>query len=63
MVDHVKTQLPYACLNGIIAFITFIVAGITGSPISLALAIILLIICVFTWNTFESKKSHIKSFK
>ncbi|GAB2535351.1 Na+/H+ antiporter NhaC family protein [Gracilibacillus alcaliphilus] len=46
-IDHVKTQFPYALVNGIIAFIGFIVAGITGSVWTLILVIALLILAVW----------------
>ena len=29
--DHVNTQLPYACVTGLSALITFLIAGFTGS--------------------------------
>lgn len=42
--DHVKTQFPYALLNASIAFVGFIVAGLTGSAYTLLLAILLLVV-------------------
>ena len=45
-IDHVKTQFPYALLNAIIAFIGFVVAGITGSALTLILTVGLLITAV-----------------
>lgn len=45
-IDHVKTQLPYALLNGGVSFIGFIIAGITGSPMALLISIILFIIMI-----------------
>ena len=38
-IDHVKTQFPYALLNALIAFVGFIVAGITGSAVTLLLTV------------------------
>ncbi|PIC64569.1 sodium:proton exchanger [Sporosarcina sp. P13] len=43
-IDHVKTQLPYALLNAIGAFIGFIVAGITGSVYTIFLSVALIMI-------------------
>jgi len=43
-VDHVKTQLSYAVLNAIISFGAYIVAGFTGSPIALVLAIAAMVV-------------------
>ena len=56
LVDHVKTQLPYAVINGGIAFLAFLFAGFTGSPAAVVLAVVLLVIVVFTWNKMEIKK-------
>ena len=56
LVEHVKTQLPYACVNGVIAFISFIIAGITKSPFCVVFAVLVLVICMFVWNKIESKK-------
>jgi len=30
-VDHVKTQLPYAALNGVVSVVALLAAGVTGS--------------------------------
>lgn len=46
-IDHVKTQFPYALLNASVAFVGFIVAGITGSVYTLLLTVALLVIAVF----------------
>lgn len=58
-VDHVKTQLPYSLLNGFISFGAYIIAGITGSPLALTVALVLLLIAL----PFLSKKYgvHIKN--
>lgn len=45
--DHVKTQFPYAVTNGTIALIGFLVAGVTGSALTLLLTIVLLVLAVF----------------
>lgn len=55
-IDHVKTQLPYALLNASIAFIGFIVAGITGSAYTLILTLVLLIAVVFIFSKIQSIK-------
>ena len=55
-IDHVKTQLPYAILNAAIALVGFIVAGITGSALTLILTIILLITAVFIISKTQDRK-------
>ena len=55
LVDHVRTQLPYASINGVIAFIGFIIAGITGSAISTAISVGLLLAVIFCWNYYDRK--------
>lgn len=50
LVDHVKTQLPYACVNGVIAFVTFIFAGFTKSPLAVVLAVVLLLAVMMVWG-------------
>ena len=55
-IDHVKTQIPYALLNAVIAFVGYIVAGITGSAWTLVLTIVLLILSVTILSKFKSRK-------
>ncbi len=55
-IDHVKTQFPYALLNGIVSFIGFIVAGITGSAWTLILTAALLVVAVFTLSKLQKGK-------
>lgn len=55
-IDHVKTQLPYALLNASIAFIGYIVAGITGSVLTLLLILALLIITIFLLSKNHKRK-------
>ncbi|QED48084.1 Na+/H+ antiporter NhaC family protein [Cytobacillus dafuensis] len=55
-IDHVKTQFPYALLNASIAFIGFIVAGITGSAFTIILNIVLLIGAIFVLSKIHKKK-------
>lgn len=38
--EHFRTQLPYALVNGAIALVGFLFAGITESPLTLVLALI-----------------------
>jgi len=45
-IDHVKTQLPYALINGLVSFIAYIIAGMTDSVIVLFVAIAALIISI-----------------
>lgn len=52
-VDHVKTQLSYALLNGFVSFIGFIIAGITGSPIALLISVVLFIILIALASKFR----------
>ena len=56
LVDHVKTQLPYALVNGAIAFVTFILAGITKSPACLLFAVAALILAVFLIHVTSEKR-------
>lgn len=55
-VDHVKTQLSYALLNGSVSFIGFIIAGLTGSPLALVVSIILQVILVIVASKFRGIK-------
>lgn len=55
LADHVRTQLPYAAINGVIAFVGFIIAGLTGSAISTVIAVALLLAVIFGWNYYDRK--------
>lgn len=66
-VDHVKTQLPYASLVAVIAFITYLVGGIIinaningvlGGLIMWAIAIGLFVCAVFLIKLIEKKKGQ-----
>lgn len=57
LVDHVKTQLPYALVNGVIAFLCFLLAGYTRSPFCSVLAVVILLLCMFAWSKLEDKKA------
>lgn len=56
LVDHVRTQLPYACVNGVIAFAAFLFAGFTKSPAAIVLAVVLLLAVMMVWGR-KSQKS------
>lgn len=57
LVDHVKTQLPYAIVNGVIAFLCFMLAGFTRSPFCAVLAVVILLACMLVWSNLEDKKA------
>ncbi|WDF04676.1 Na+/H+ antiporter NhaC family protein [Shouchella hunanensis] len=57
-VDHVKTQFPYALLNGFIAFIVFIFAGITGSSLVFLAALAFMMVAVFLIG--KRKPKHVQ---
>ncbi|MDO4490584.1 MAG: Na+/H+ antiporter NhaC family protein [Lachnospiraceae bacterium] len=50
LVEHVKTQLPYALINGILSFAAFLVAGITGSAVGTLAAVAALLIIILVGN-------------
>lgn len=50
LIAHVKTQLPYACVNGGIAMIAYLFAGFTKSPLSVVLAVLLLLAVMMVWG-------------
>lgn len=59
LVGHVKTQLPYAVTNGVIAFAAYLFAGLTGSPLAVVLAVAALLLVIIVWNKKEqTKQSH-----
>ena len=55
LAEHVRTQLPYAVINGVIAFFCYIVAGFTGSALSSVLAVALLFAVMFAFNFYDRK--------
>lgn len=55
LVEHVKTQLPYALVNGVIAFLAYLFAGFTGSNLAAVLAVIALFGVIFVWNKKERR--------
>lgn len=56
LVDHVKTQLPYALTNGAIALIGYIIAGVTQNAAALIVSILLLLISVLVFNRILSRQ-------
>lgn len=58
LVEHVKTQLPYAGVNGVIAFLAYIVAGFTGSPLTAILAVVVLLAVMFIWNRRNARAAE-----
>ncbi len=46
--EHFKTQLPYALLNGGIALVSFLIAGIFDNPLIFILALIAQVTLVVT---------------
>lgn len=60
LVEHVKTQLPYACVNGVIAFVAFVFAGFTRSPFAVVLAVVALLIVMTVWNKRDEKAENVK---
>lgn len=51
-ITHVVTQLPYAVLSAVIAFIGYIVLGVTGSVIIALLTVLVLVFLVFIISKF-----------
>ena len=56
LVEHVKTQLPYAVVNGVIAFACYILVGFTYSPLVVLLAVELQAAVILAWNRMDVKK-------
>lgn len=56
LVEHVKTQLPYAVVNGVIAFACYILVGFTYSPLVVLLAVALQAAVILAWNRMDVKK-------
>ncbi|PCH52581.1 MAG: hypothetical protein COC22_03880 [Flavobacteriaceae bacterium] len=49
-IDHVKTQIPYAATAGFASFIGFIVAGFTGSPLTIIFTVVLMVGLLLTFS-------------
>ena len=54
--EHNKTQLPYAAVNGTIAFIAYIITGLTGSEAALGFAVIALIVVMAVLNRISAAR-------
>lgn len=57
LVEHIKTQLPYALVNGIIAFAAFIIAGATKSVFALGFAVVTLLIVMLILNRISAVRT------
>lgn len=57
LVEHIKTQLPYAVVNGSIAFVAYIIAGVTKSPAALGFAVVALVVVMFIFNKIGGDSS------
>lgn len=57
LVEHIKTQLPYAVVNGSIAFVAYIIAGVTKSPVALGFAVVALVVVMFIFNKISGDSS------
>lgn len=55
-IDHVKTQLPYALLNGAAALAAYLIAGLTSSVLSLGAAILIMIAAVAVISKWQNQK-------
>ena len=58
-IDHVTTQLPYALLCAAIAGVGYLVLGVTGSVWIGLLAVIIILITLFTVLTIWMKKTEV----
>lgn len=57
-IDHVKTQIPYAVTVALASFIAYIVAGLTGSPVTLALGLALVVGFTLIFSKIWGSKLH-----
>lgn len=57
LVDHVKTQLPYAVTNGVIALVGYLIAGVTKNMICLPVVIVLLIGAIILFSRLQDKSA------
>jgi Na+/H+ antiporter NhaC len=56
-IDHVKTQIPYALLNGSAALAAYLIAGLTSSVISLGAAILIAVAAVISISKWQKKNN------
>ena len=59
LVDHVKTQLPYALLNGGVSVFVYLIAGVTGAVWTLGLAIALMIFTFILISKYYGEKEDL----
>ena len=57
LVEHVKTQLPYALINGVIALFCYILVGFTHSPLVVVLAVAIQLAVILLWNRLTPHKA------
>ena len=57
-VDHVKTQLPYALLNGAASLIGYLFAGVTGSALSVVFSLILVTVLYVAGSKYKGVRIH-----
>ena len=55
--EHFKTQLPYALLNGSIALVSFVIAGLVESPLIFVFSLCVQVALVFTLAKITSEKN------
>lgn len=55
-IDHVKTQLPYALLNGGVSLVAYVIGGMTGSIAALFIAIIIQVLSIILFSKFKGTK-------
>ncbi|MGL4762184.1 MAG: Na+/H+ antiporter NhaC family protein [Sarcina sp.] len=61
LIDHVKTQTPYAIVAGIITGVSYLIAGFIESKFLILLSILMLLTLVFAiYKTVERKNNKIK---
>lgn len=58
LVEHIKTQLPYAVVNGSIAFVAYIIAGVTKNPVALGFAVVALVVVMFVLNRISVMRTR-----
>jgi Na+/H+ antiporter NhaC len=57
-IDHVKTQVPYALTVGLASIISYIVAGFTGTAITLVLALALVVVFTVLFSKIWGARMH-----
>ncbi|MGF1722583.1 sodium:proton exchanger [Vibrio kyushuensis] len=55
--EHFRTQLPYALMNGGIALVAFVIAGFTGSALTLIGALVLQIVAITVLSKLDKPAS------